>query len=738
VGDGFMEGGNMIRGLKTMFTWTILRRSAALSSVGLAIAAGLALQQWYEGPIAIRPFVIEAAAGAAGISASALADQTKAHITSIYSIAGDLFEMRKLGEPTVPLDVKVGSTGWSLQELLGAIGMPLTSAEVAGRITQDGDSLVLQWTTRKHGGVLFDKRPISSAETDIQVKSSLLGEVDRALACLALRTVASLSPDVAANYIHKQDELGAGAQDLKDKCIPQDDAELYSQVSKDDSAPAAARVNALVGLSVHFSYTHQLFEELDMARAASDLAARTLACNEPDVLPTRWQRFQCSVASYRPFSDRNLRAQVTAWMQQGAAYSDYAAAAPTPGEMTQRRLHAIEAFDHVIKIKNDYALAYDAKGVQYSLLNNTSEAKKAFDASLAAGETPPAYIDLGLLTIHGRGDLLDERVLTPVELRTAESQFRRAIELSPDYWDAHGRLGYVLYKSGKLQEATDVLGAALDHDLSNRQLRLLLAAAHAGQCQFDAAKTRFKAAYDANIRDKDYEGALNTVSDWGEALELFGQQSWAIDQETEVLGKTRTHVNALKVLGEIKINSAGGDPTLIEEGLADLKAAVNSDAGKADRVLNAYLSALLTTGRVADAVSTYEAWSRDRWVPPQATNSPAEAAILPAAQRTRLSYARALLKNNQWEAASREFEVLSATGVKLGAQEGDALLAQVANAKAEAAVLTRVGLLVGNAAPFADQANRRSECNLDHTTQLPQLTNQPTPLPQQVRDAVVL
>jgi len=30
-----------------------------------------------------------------------------------------------------------------------------------------------------------------------------------------------------------------------------------------------SRVNALVGLSVHFSYTRQLFEELDMARAAT-------------------------------------------------------------------------------------------------------------------------------------------------------------------------------------------------------------------------------------------------------------------------------------------------------------------------------------------------------------------------------------------------------------------------------------------------------------------------------------
>jgi tetratricopeptide (TPR) repeat protein len=723
-----------------MFISTFFRSGAALSGLGLVFAAVLALQQWYEGPIAIRPFVIEEAAGAIGISSSTLADQTKAHITSIYSIAGNLFETRKLGEPTVPLDVKVGSTGWSLQELLRALGVPLTSAEVAGRIAHDGDSLVLQWTTLKPGGVLFDERRIPIPATGTQDDSSPLDRVDRALACLALRTVASLSPDVAANYLHKQEELGAGeaagAKDAKDKCIPQDDAELYSQVRKDRSVSAAARVNALVGLSVHFSYIHQLFEELNMARAATDLAARTLACDDADFLPTRWQRFKCSMASYRPFSDRNLRVQVAAWMQQGAAYSDYAAAATTLSELAQRRTQAIAAYDHVIAIKKDYALAYDAEGVQYSLLNNTSKAQSAFVASLGAGEMPPAYLDLGLLAIHGRDDFFDGRELTDGELRTAENYFRKAIELSPDYWDAHSRLGYVLFRRREFQEAADVLEAAVDHDASNRGLRLLLAAAYAGACRFDAAKTNFKAVYDTNIRDKDYEGALNTVSDWGEALGRFGQQSLARDQETEVLGNKPTHVNALKVRGEIEIRTAGGDPKLIEAGLADLKAAVDNDAGKTDQVLNAYLTALLETGRAAEAISTYEAWSRDRWVPPPATNSPTEAVILPAVQQTRLSYARALFKNDQLAAASREFDVLSAIGVKPGAQESAELRARVANAGADAAMLTRVSTVVDEGAPRigqADSPDSRPACNIGPMTQLPRLTDQPTLIPQQVQ-----
>src|SRR5206468_6379106 len=114
------------------------------------------------------------------------------------------------------------------------------------------------WTTVKPGEVKVHTLPIVGADI------SPLAKVDGALACLALRTVAELSPDVAAYYLNKQDEAGDSSFD-KNKCIAEDDVELYSRVSKDAVLPPAARVNALVGLSVHFSYLHQLFEELSMA-----------------------------------------------------------------------------------------------------------------------------------------------------------------------------------------------------------------------------------------------------------------------------------------------------------------------------------------------------------------------------------------------------------------------------------------------------------------------------------------
>jgi tetratricopeptide (TPR) repeat protein len=692
-----------------MFSGTFLKSSAALTVLGISISAGLAFKQWLDSPIAIRPFTVEGAS-TAKISAAALADQTKAHISAIYSESGDLFQTRKLGEPTVPLDVKIGDTGWDLQSLARALGIPLTSADVSGRIVQDGDGLILQWTTVKPGGVAVDNLAISGADT------SPLANVDEALACLALRTVAGLSPDVAANYLHKQDEADGGKSDKK-KCIAQDDVELYSQVSKDAALPPAARVNALVGLSVHFSFFHELFEELSMAEAATQLASRALSCDDRDALPSRWQRLKCTATAYRPFSDKNVRAEIAAWMQLGAARSDYAAAAPTLGEMNERRKLAIDAYNQVIAIKPDYALAYDAKGLQHSLLNETDAAARAFGQSLKTGETSPAHIDLGLLFIHGRNDSFNERDIQANELREAGNHFRKAVELSPDYWDAYGGLGYVLYKAGKLREAVDVLEAAVQHDESNRSLRLLLGSVYAGLCQFDAAKASFQFAYDTHIKNQENDDALNMMSDWGKALDGFGLPFWAIAQESAVLAAKPTHVNALRIRGGIEIETSGMDPIVIAAGLADLKAAIDNDSSKTDAVLSAYLEGLVQTGRAGDAVATYETWSRDGLVPPLATASLSDAAILPATPNTRLAYAKALLKNNQWQSALQEFDVLVHLGVRPGARESAELRARAANARADDATLTPVSMLINDTTPIAARPEGKHECSLPTMTQ---------------------
>ena len=706
-----------------MFIWTFFKSSAALAVLGASIPIGAAFVQWLESPIAIRPFTVVDGPRTTGISAIALADQTKAHISEIYSESGDLFQKRKLGEPTVPLDVKIGNTSWSLQSAASALGIALTSADVSGRIVQDGDRLILQWTTVKPGGVVVGNFPIAGADT------SPLANVDEALACLALRTVAALSPDVAANYLQKQDEAG-GNNFAKKKCLAEGDVQLYSRVSKDEALSPASRVNALVGLSVHFSSSHQLFEELSMAEAATDLASRTLSCDDRDALPSWWRRLKCRVTAYRPFSDKNLQAEVAAWMQLGVARSDYAGVAPTLPEMHDRRKRAIEAYERVIAINRDYALAYDAIGLQYSYLNETKEADEAYRNSLKRRETSPAHLDFGLLLVHGN-DFANERYIRANDLVDAEDQFRKAMELSPDYWDAYDGLGYVLYKAGKLSEAVDVLEAVVQHDESNHTRRFLLGSVYAGQCRFDAAKASFQSAYDTYIMNKDYDNALNVISDWGQALGRFGLSDWAIAQETIVLAAKPTHVNALRVRGEIEIETSGMDAFIIAAGLADLKAAVDNDSPKTDAVLSTYLEALVQIGRAGDAVAAYETWSREGHVPPLATASTSRAVILPATPNTRLAYAEALLKNNQWQSASREFDVLLQMGVGPGTQGSAELHARSANGGVDDAILTNVSTLISDTTPVAARPERNHGCNLPTMTRQPLLTDTGSLIPGQ-------
>jgi tetratricopeptide (TPR) repeat protein len=291
-------------------------------------------------------------------------------------------------------------------------------------------------------------------------------------------------------------------------------------------------------------------------------------------------------------------------------------------------------------------------------------------------------------------------------------------------------LGYVLYKAGKFREAVDVLEAAVQHAESNRSLRLLLGSVYAGLCRFDAAKASFQSAYDTYIKNKDNDSALNVISDWGKALDGFGLPFWAIAEESEVLAAKPTHANALRVRGEIEIETPGMDPIVIEAGLADLKAAIDNDSSKTDAVLSAYLEGLVQTGRAGDAVATYETWSRDGLVPPLASGSTSDAAILPATPNTRLTYAKALLKNNQWQSASREFAVLLQLGVRPGAQASAELQARAANASVDDAILTHVSTLINETTPVPARPESRHECNLPMTLQ-PLLTDNASLIPVQ-------
>jgi tetratricopeptide (TPR) repeat protein len=669
------------------FTYAASSGATISALFAIAIAVGLGLRQLNDKPIAIDTFTVVRDADKFGIAPSALADQLKAQISRINTESGDLFEVRKLVDNAIPLDVKLGNTGWTFATLARAFGWQFTSAEVSGRISQIGNSLILQFTTTLGDRIQEDRFSISlPAAVDSTRKAAGAGpptddpgdkfteDVREAVDCLALKIVKSVSQDVAANFLHAQLESGdenAKAKASTEKCIGGDDVDLYSQVVIDPTASVSARVNALVGLSVHYSQMNQRYEELSMALAATTLASKSMRCEDRSLLG-RWDKLTCWLHT----NDRNNRAQIAAWMQRGAAYSDYASIAPTVADARSRRTSAIAAYEHVLEINRHYALAWDSIGVQHSALNDTVKATAAYQQSLAVSESAPAQIDFGLELIHGRDDVFGKLRASRDALTVAEDHFQQAIYLRPNYWDAHGRLGYVLYAENKFPEAADALDVALVHDQYNRHLRRLLASVLARTCRFDDARKRFMEAESAaeTAARSDTSGstvksrlppeatgdALDIQSDWGRVLEEFRLTQAALEQENAVLEVNPKHVDALVYRGLMRIKNADKGGKNAEAGLADLQAAWRNDSKKSAFVLEAYLVSLVQIGDAVKAVSLYREWAQEGYVPRPATET-TNVSSLPPNQGLRVIYAVAL--ENAQQNNRKELEILSAMGI---------------------------------------------------------------------------
>jgi tetratricopeptide (TPR) repeat protein len=699
---------------------------AASGSVLIVAVAGIAFViQLRDPPIAIEPFTLGAGSDAAGLSAAALADETKAQISKIYARSGGLFQQRKLGDGTLALDVTIGKSGWNFQTLAKAFHIPLTAADVSARVFEDKQGLVLNWTTvTQNQRITVDTRTIprpsaskgaeQPTEDEAAESKDFSAKVDAALECVALKTVALISPDVAATYLHTQDESQGTNTVANDgqapRCIDHDDVALYSEITKDATASAASRVNSYVGLSVHYASTRQFFEELNMAKGGAKFALQEIPCDDDPQLLSAWQRFKCAVL----FKARakNKQAQVAVHMQLGNAYSDYASVAKTIRQEHAERRRAIAAYDHVIAIDSHYAPAYNAKGLQLSLLGDTLGAEKAYQASLASKATPAAYLDFGMLNI-GRDDLYADRDFRPGDLKAAEQHFQLAVDLDPEYWDAHSNLGFVLYQRRHYRQAIDVLEPAVEHDEYNRDLRRLLASAYARLCQFSAAKAHFTKEYrrvaDPNKKSTyDKEAAVNTLADWGWTLDRFGFRAAAIDQETEVLTINPNHVDAMRFRGQMKL----WDEETRADAVNDLSSAVDLDSAKTDVVLADYLAGLIRAGRSSDAVARYQEWSRVGLVPPLAPALTDDAEILPPNHRARLSYVNALLGERNLESAVYELEVLLRLGMPPGVNQIADMRALSTDIKAGPILQQRIDTL--SKSMTADKATEwpKNECSI--------------------------
>jgi tetratricopeptide (TPR) repeat protein len=690
--------------------WSLWKKLLAAPTVALIVAVALAFKQWVQSPIAIESFM--AAAGApAGLSSDTIADQLKGHITEINAISADLYETRKLGTASVPLDIRINDTEWTLAKVAKAFNIDLASIEVSGRVFQRGDWVILQATTVRNGDVVVDTLPVHAPVVAAPANPTkgtgaigndpFLAQLDVAVNCVALRVMERVSPDVAANYLFKtevqnhpdhDDEMLAADGRQADSCLRHDDIELYSSVANDPSAHTAERIKALVGLSLHYSNEHETYEELNMALAATALATRA-HCDDPAL--NGLGDVRCRIRWF--FNrERNIRAEIAAWMQLGAARSDYAATQDPAHEANTRR-EAIAAYQRVIDIQDDYGLAYDAIGVQTDALHDTLGAFRWFNLSLRKGETPAAHVDLGWLYINRRNAFYGGVSGSLDWLAAAQVEFEKAIKLMPDYWSAHQGLGYALLEHGYMTEAIDVLKPAAIHDISDLDTRRHLGSAFAGACRFKQAEQFFRAAYVRYAAAGDGNNQLNTLTDWGKALDEFGARQAAVAQEEAVLQKSPGHVYARQFLGQIQIASV--DPATVAKGLAALKTAVDADGDKQDFVLQSYLIGLTETGHSGDAVKVYREWSGRGLVPPLGVSLPVANAPPPRNQLVRLGYAKALVVSHQWQQAVPEFDMLAANQIEFTRTDIADLAGQARAGGGNDETLHRIDALTKSALP---------------------------------------
>jgi Tfp pilus assembly protein PilF len=126
------------------------------------------------------------------------------------------------------------------------------------------------------------------------------------------------------------------------------------------------------------------------------------------------------------------------------------------------------------------------------------------------------------------------RLMAAGDASAAEACFREAIELAPDFAEAHGNLGLLLDRAGRLDEAEHHYRQSIGLDPDCGQIRLNLGALLAGQKRFDEAEAAYQQAIElmpgspaawSNL------GVLQACRKQEEAAELSYRTATALDPD---------------------------------------------------------------------------------------------------------------------------------------------------------------------------------------------------------------
>jgi TolB-like protein/DNA-binding winged helix-turn-helix (wHTH) protein/Tfp pilus assembly protein PilF len=222
---------------------------------------------------------------------------------------------------------------------------------------------------------------------------------------------------------------------------------------------------------------------------------------------------------------------------------------------------AIDYFQQAIAKDPNYSRAYTGLADSYTLLGGynavpqTESMPKARSAALKALELDP-----DLAEAHTSLALIEENF--DYDWQTAEKEYRRAIELNPNYATAHHWYAEYLSLQGRFPEALAESESARELD----PLSLIIAADHAMILfyarQYDASIAQFRSVKEMEpafpragmvvapyIENRQFAEALAELKDWDNA---YGEGAWSWAWRAFVYGRSGQNAQAQQALAKVR------------------------------------------------------------------------------------------------------------------------------------------------------------------------------------------
>ncbi|MGH9963025.1 MAG: tetratricopeptide repeat protein, partial [Pyrinomonadaceae bacterium] len=227
---------------------------------------------------------------------------------------------------------------------------------------------------------------------------------------------------------------------------------------------------------------------------------------------------------------------------------------------------AIDHFQQAIDIDPKYAQAYAGLADTYILkrvfaLLEPGETLQQMEAKARAAAERALEIDDTLAEAHTSLGLI--KLLTENDEAAIEREYKRAIELNPNYATAHHWYALHLNGLGRFDEAIREIGRAQEIDPRSLAINSDVGIVFTTGRQYDQAIQHFKKVIEMDPNYPDAHSMLGftyvhkrmypqAIAEFRQARKLFGSPTSQLDGMIYAYGKSGNRSEALGILGELK------------------------------------------------------------------------------------------------------------------------------------------------------------------------------------------